>query len=263
MWTPEDRRLVGDYGACQARRTPPQHEHVPTAGCPVHRGADRLQWRCLPSPPAFPPWPTAYSYFRAFLEAGVWENLRHHLLVMLREQEGSDPTPTAAIFDTQNVKTTKRGTLSFDAAKKVKGRKRHIAVDTSGFLLGVLVQAVDIQDTGSTGGALLTQIKRLYCWLRAVFADSIYNRMPVILVYFLLGLTLIIVRRIAGDGFILVPRRWVVERSFGWLRRWRRLSKDHEECTDIPEAMVTIAAIRIMLHRLVHLNRRRLRSPDF
>ena len=156
----------------------------------------------------------------------------------------------------------KGGARGFDAAKKVKGRKRHIAVDTSGFLLGVLVHAADIQDADSAG-ALLRRIKRLYCWLRAVFADSIDNRMPVILACFLLGLTLIIVRRIAGDGFILVPRRWVVERSFGWLGRWRRLSKDHEERTDVAEAMVTVATIRIMLHRLVHPNRRRLPSPDF
>ncbi|MFC7332994.1 transposase [Rhodocista pekingensis] len=108
----------------------------------------------------------------------------------------------------------KGGARGFDAAKKVWGRKRHIAVDTAGFLLGVLVHAADIQDADGAG-ELLTRIKRLYCWLQAVFADSIYNRLPVILACFLLGLTLIIVRRIAGGDFILVPRRWVVERSFG------------------------------------------------
>lgn len=156
----------------------------------------------------------------------------------------------------------KRGARGFDAAKKIKGRKRHIAVDTSGFLLGVLVHAADIQDANSAG-ALLTRIKRLCCWLRAIFADSIYNRMPVILACFLLGLTLIIGRRIASGGFILVPRRWVVERSFGWLGWWRRLAKDYEERTDVAEAMLTVAAIRIMIHRLAHPNRKRLPSPDF
>ncbi|WP_455179402.1 IS5 family transposase [Azospirillum melinis] len=280
MWTPEDRRLVGDYGAGQAlsddqyRLIEPLLPSAKPGGRPRSTDMRRLldalfyvvrtgcQWRHLPPPPAFPPWPTVYRYFRAFLEAGVWEALRHHLLVMLREQEGRDPTPSAAILDTQSVKTAeKRGARGFDAAKKIKGRKRHIAVDTSGFLLGVLVHAADIQDADSAG-ALLTRIKRLYCWLRAIFADSIYNRMPVILACFLLGLTLIIVRRIAGGGFILVPRRWVVERSFGWLGRWRRLSKDYEERTDVAEAMVTVAAIRIMLHRLVNPNQRRLSSPD-
>ena len=87
--------------------------------------------------------------------------------------------------------------------------------------------------------------------------------MPVILACFLLGLSLIIVRRIAGGGFILVPRRWVVERSFGWFGRWRRLSKDHEKRTDVAEAMVTLAASRIMMHRLAHPNRKRLLPPPF
>ena len=127
MWTPEDRGLVGDYGAGQAlsadryrlieslipppkpggrpRTTDMRHLldglfYVVRTGC---------QWRHLPPPPAFPPWQTVYRYFRAFLEAGVWESLRHHLVVMLREQEGRDPTPTAAILDTQSVKSTEKG----------------------------------------------------------------------------------------------------------------------------------------------------------
>jgi putative transposase len=108
---------------------------------------------------------------------------------------------------------------------------------------------------------LLSRIKALYCWLRAVFADSIYNRLPVLLACFLLGLTLIIVRRIAGTGFIVLPRRWVVERTLGWLGRWRRLSKDYEELPEVSEAMVTLAMIRLMLHRLVHPNRKRLPMP--
>ncbi len=160
----------------------------------------------------------------------------------------------------------KRGPRGYDAAKKIKGRKRHIAVDTSGFLLGVLVHAADIhaadiQDADSAGD-LLKRIKGLYCWLKAIFADSIYNRLPVVLACFLLGLTLIIVRRIAGtSGFVVVPRRWVVERTLGWLGRWRRLAKDYEELPEVSEAMVTLAAIRIMLHRLVHPNRKRLPPP--
>jgi putative transposase len=97
----------------------------------------------------------------------------------------------------------------------VKGRKRHIAVDTSGLLLGVIVHAADIQDADSAE-SLLKRIKRLYCWLKVVFADSIYDRLAALLACFLLGLTLIIVRRIAGStGFVLLPRRWVVERPLG------------------------------------------------
>ena len=155
----------------------------------------------------------------------------------------------------------KRGPRGYDAAKKVKGRKRHIGVDTSGFLLGVIVHAADVQDADSAWD-LLKKIKHLYCWLTVVFADSIYNRLPVLLACFLLGLTLIIVRRIAGtSGLAVVPRRWVVERTLGWLGQWRRLSKDYEELPEISEAMVTLATIRIMLHRLVHPNRKRLSPP--
>jgi putative transposase len=109
---------------------------------------------------------------------------------------------------------------------------------------------------------LLKKIKHLYCWLAVVFADSIYNRIAVLLACFLLGLTLIIVRRIAGTtGFVVIPRRWIVERTFGWLGRWRRLSKDYEELPEVSEAMVTLAAIRMMLQRLVHPNRKRLPPP--
>jgi putative transposase len=134
----------------------------------------------------------------------------------------------------------------------VKGRKRHIAVDTSGLLLGVVVHAADLQDADGAW-ELLKRVKRLYCWLEAVFADSIYDRLAALLACFLLGLTLIVVRRVAGAaGFVLLPRRWVVERTLGWLGRWRRLSKDYEELPEVAEAMVKLAMIRLMVHRLAH-----------
>ena len=106
---------------------------------------------------------------------------------------------------------------------------------------------------------MLKKIKHLYCWLKVVFADSIYNRLPVLLACFLLGLTLIVVRRLAGtEGFVLLPRRWVAERTLGWLGRWRRLSKEYEELPEVSETMVKLAMIRLMLHRLAHLDRKRL-----
>ena len=140
----------------------------------------------------------------------------------------------------------------------MKGRKRHIAVDTSGLLRGVVVHAADIQDADGAWD-LLRRLKPLSCWLKAVFADSVYNRLTTLLACFLLGLTLIIVRRMAGtSGFVVLPRRWVVERTLGWLGRWRRLSKDYEELPEVSEAMVKLAMIRLILHRLAHPNRRRL-----
>jgi putative transposase len=160
------------------------------------------------------------------------------------------------------VKTTESGgPRGWDAAKRLKGRKRHIAVDTDGLLLGILVHAADIQDADGLGG-LLKRVKPLYNWLRAVFADGIYNRLAALLACFLAGLALIIVRRPAGStGFVVQPRRWVVERSFGWLGRWRRLSKDYKALPKVSEAMVTLAMIRLMLHRLAHPNRKRLLAP--
>jgi putative transposase len=131
-------------------------------------------------------------------------------------------------------------------------------VDTGGLLLGVVVHAADIQDADALGG-LLKRVKPLYNWLRAVFTDGIYNRLAALLACFLARVTLIIVRRAAGStGFVVQPRRWVVERSLGWLGRWRRLSRDYEALPEVSETMITLAMIRLMLHRLVHPNRRRL-----
>lgn len=131
----------------------------------------------------------------------------------------------------------------------MKGRKRHIAVDTQGLLRGVLEHAALIQDADGAG-ELLRRIKPLYCWLRTVFVDGIYDRVAT-----LFGLTLIIVRRITGTrGFIVLLRRWVVERTIGWFSRWRRLSKDYEHLPEVSEAMVTLAMIRLMLHRLARPN---------
>ena len=125
----------------------------------------------------------------------------------------------------------------------------------------MVVHAADIQDADGLGD-LLKRVKPLYNWLRAVFADSIYNRLAALLACFLFGLALIIVRRATGAaGFVVQPRRRVVERSLGWLGRWRRLSKDYEALPEVSEAMVTLAMIRLMLHRLVHPNRKRLPAP--
>jgi putative transposase len=125
-------------------------------------------------------------------------------------------------------------------------------------LLGVMVHAADIQDADGAA-ELLKRLKRLCCWLKAVFADSVYDRLPVLLACFLLGLTLIIVRRLAGStGFVLLPRRWIIQRTLGWLGRWRRLAKDYEELPEVAEALVKLAMIRLMLHRLAHPSRKRL-----
>src|SRR6476659_3830638 len=173
MWTAQSRAFVGDFGAGQALSDeqyallvpliPPAKPGGRPRSTDMRRLLDGLfylvrtgcQWRHLPPPPAFPPWRTIYGYMRAFADAGVWESIRHHLVVMLRERDGKEPSTSAAIVDTQ----------------KVKGRKRHVAVDTAGLLLGVIVHAADVQDADGVGD-LLRRLKRLCPWLEAVFADG-------------------------------------------------------------------------------------------
>ena len=120
------------------------------------------------------------------------------------------------------------------------------------------MHAANIQDADGAGD-LLRRLKRLYPWLKVVFADSAYDRLVALLACFLLGLTLVVFRRLAGTkGFVLLPRRWVAERTLGWLGRWRRLAREYEELPEVSETMVKLAVIRLMLHRLAHPNQKRL-----
>ena len=123
------------------------------------------------------------------------------------------------------------------------------------------MHAANIQDADGAGD-LLRRLKRLYPGLKVVFADSAYDRLAALLACFLLGLTLVVIRRLAGTkGFVLLPRRWVAERTLGWLGRWRRLAREYEELPEVSETMVKLAMIRLMLHRLAHPNRKRLSAP--
>src|SRR5215213_8828104 len=213
-------------------------------------GSNRRNWSSVRA------WPEPKSPTSA-RSAGV------HMAVSKQETTCNAPRQAGSARQTSPLTPLQTGTESggprgWDAAKRLKGRKRHVAVDTDGRLLGILVHAADIQDADGLGD-LLKRVKPLYVWLRAVFADSIYNRLAALLACYLAGLVLIIVRRPAGTtGFVVQPRRWVVERSLGWFSRWRRLSKDYEALPEVSETMVTLAAIRLMLHRLAHPNRRRL-----
>jgi putative transposase len=144
----------------------------------------------------------------------------------------------------------KRGVRGYDAGKKVNGRKRHIAVDTLGLVLTVAVHPANIQDRD---GAILVlaKLKPLYCFLQVIFADSAYSGDNLAAICLSLSMTLILVHRLAGvKGFVVLPKRWIVERTLGWLSRQRRLSKDYEELIETSQAIVEIAAIRLMLERL-------------
>ena len=155
----------------------------------------------------------------------------------------------------------KGGPRGYDAAKKVKGRKRHIAVDGSGLLPGIAVHAADLRDADGARD-LLRRIEPLYCWLRVVLADGVYDRPAALLACCPLGLTPVVVRRSAATtGFVVLPRRWVVGRTPGWLGRWRRLAKDYEELPEVSGAMVTVAMTRLMLHRPAHPRPKRVPAP--
>jgi|SRR5579859_6910827 len=206
-------------------------------------------WRLLPHD--FPPYGIVFHYFSQWRKWGVFEDINTVLRGRVREQAGRNRQPSGAIVDSQSVKTTDRGgPKGFDGGKLVKGRKRHVLVDTFGLLLAVIVLPANVGDREG-----LVQLLSRYRWflprLRVIWADGGYDGLLVLQIIFTYLLNLDIVQRLAGTkGFVVQPKRWVVERTFAWLGRFRRLSKDYEYCTDSSQAMIYLAMSRIMLRRL-------------
>nr|WP_281005312.1 IS5 family transposase [Mesorhizobium sp. DCY119] len=209
------------------------------------------RWRQLSR--EFPAWGTVYWYFRSWQRSGVWVRLQREIYRRTRIRSGRAPCPSVVIVDGQSVKTTEvGGTRGFDAFKRVKGRKRHILVDTLGLPIANRVEAADVSDRRA--GALLTRgLQAIFPAITTVIADAGHESRK--LAHALAeqqGWRLQIVKRRPRD-FKITGLTWIVERSFAWLGRNRRLSKDYEYRVQTSETMIDIATTRLMLNRLAKL----------
>jgi len=214
----------------------------------LYRARTGCAWDMLPHD--FPPKSTVYEYFARWRNDGTWQRLHDSLRTAVRQQQGREATASAAIVDSQSAKTTEtRGERGYDAGKKVNGRKRHILVDTLGLLIAVVITAASVQDRD--GAKLVFEAARGETRLEKVWADGGYAGQLVGFTAEEFGWDLEIVKRTDDvSGFQILPHRWIVERTFGWLGRYRLFCREHEATIASSRADIHLALSHIMLRRL-------------
>lgn len=205
-------------------------------------------------PKEMPPWKTVYHYFRLWRKDGTWERINRLLREKVRLKFGKKRQASASILDSQSAKTSEGGSeRGFDAGKKVTGRKRHTLVDTLGLILKVVVTAGNVQDRDGAKSLLekISTEQHVIKRLELIWADGSYRGELITWVEVMLGWKLEVVEKPKDqNGFQVLPKRWIIERTFAWLVRQRRLARDYERLPETSEAFIYVAMIRLMLRRL-------------
>jgi transposase len=211
-------------------------------------------WRALPAD--FPAWQTVYSYLRKWQQDGTWIEIHDRLREFTRIEQERQPSPSEASIDSQSVKSAAmvHEAVGYDAGKQIKGRKRFISVDTLGLVLRVLVTAASVGEREG-GKQVLQRVKQMgqsVARLHTIWVDGGFDGEPFLkwVMDVCRWIVIVVLRPEQSRGFVLLPKRWVVERTFGWLMNCRRLVRDYERLPEVSEAFIYLAMIRIMVRRL-------------